>query len=86
MALARREGPHQRLDRLRLPVEHQAERMVGEQASRAAPVARRLRVPDSVYNLAMRLQYLQDNPDEHFSRSKFVAQPARGYLKKRIGQ
>ena len=48
-----REGPQQRLDGLRLPVEGQAERMVGEQPGRIGPVARRLGVPDGVGNLAM---------------------------------
>ena len=51
--LTRREGPHQSLHGLRLPVEHQAERMVGEQPGRISPVARRLRVPDSVHHLAL---------------------------------
>ena len=50
---ALREGLHQRLDGLRLPVERQAERMVGEQPGRRGPVARRLGVPDRVDDLAM---------------------------------
>ena len=50
---SRREGPQQRLDGLLLPVERQAERMVGEQPGRAGPVARRLRMPDGVSNPAM---------------------------------
>ena len=50
---ARREGPHQRLHGLRLPVERQAERMVGEQPGRIRPVARRLGVPDGLDDLAM---------------------------------
>ena len=51
--LAGREGPQQRLDGLRLPVERQAERMVGEQPGRVGPVARRLGVPDGLGYLAM---------------------------------
>ncbi len=50
---ALREGPQQRLDGLRLPVEGQAERMVGQQPGRVGPVARRLGVPDAVGNLAV---------------------------------
>jgi hypothetical protein len=50
---ARREGPHQRLDSLGLPVEGQAERMVGQQPDRISPVARRLDVPDGLGHLAM---------------------------------
>ena len=50
---ARREGPQQRLHGLRLPVERQAERMVGEQPGRIRPVARRLRVPDGLDHLAV---------------------------------
>jgi hypothetical protein len=50
---ARREGPQQRLHGLRLPVEHQTERMVGEQPGRVLPVARRLDVPDGLGHLAM---------------------------------
>ncbi len=49
---ARREGPHQRLHGLRLPVEGQAERMVGEQPGRLRPVAGRLGVPDGLGHLA----------------------------------
>ncbi len=48
-----REGPHQRLHGRRLPVERQAERMVGEQPGRGGPVARRLGVPDAVDHLAV---------------------------------
>ena len=48
-----REGPQQRLDGLRLPVQRQAERMVGQQPGRVGPVARRLRVPDGLDHLAM---------------------------------
>ena len=48
---ARRKGPQQRLDGLRLPVERQAERMIGKQSCRIGPVARRLGVPDAVDNL-----------------------------------
>jgi hypothetical protein len=48
-----REGSQQRLDGLRLPVEGQAERMVGEQPGRIRPVARRLRVPDGLDHLAL---------------------------------
>ena len=50
---ARREGPHQRLHGLRLPVEGQAERMVGQQPGRISPAARRLRMPDGVDHLAL---------------------------------
>ena len=53
VVLARREGPHQRLHGLRLPVERQAERMVGEQPGRVGPVARRLGVPDGLDHLAL---------------------------------
>jgi hypothetical protein len=50
---ARREGPQQHLDSPGLPVEGQAERMVGEQPGRAGPVARRLGVPDGLGHLAV---------------------------------
>ena len=50
---ARREGPQQRLDGLRLPVEGQAERMVGEQPGRIMPVAGRLGVPDGLDHVAV---------------------------------
>ena len=50
---ARRKGLQQRLDGLRLPVERQAERIVGEQPGRAGPVARRLGVPDGLDHLAV---------------------------------
>jgi hypothetical protein len=50
---ARREGPHQRLHGLRLPVERQAERMVGQQLGRLWPVAGRLGVPDGLGRLAV---------------------------------
>ena len=50
---ARREGPQQRLDGLRLTVERQAERMVGQQPGRVGPVARRLGVPDGLDHLAV---------------------------------
>jgi len=49
---ARRKSLHQRLDGLRLPVERQAERMVGEQPGRARRVTRRLRVPYRIDKLA----------------------------------
>jgi len=51
--LARREGPDQRLQSLRIPVQRQAERMIGEQPGRVSPVARRLSMPDRLDNLAM---------------------------------
>ena len=50
---AQREGPHQHLDGPRLPVECEAERMVGQQPGRLGPVSRRLGVPDGVDDLAM---------------------------------
>ena len=50
---ARREGPQQRPHGLRLPVQGQAERMIGEQPGRAGPVARRLGVPDGLSHLAL---------------------------------
>ena len=53
MIPARREGPHQRLHGLRLPVEGQAERMVSEQPGRIGPVPRRLGLPDSLGHLAL---------------------------------
>ena len=59
--LARREGPHQRQHGLRLPVERQAERMVGQQPGRLGPVACRLGVPDGVDDLAL--------PDEPAGRA-----------------
>jgi hypothetical protein len=62
---ARREGPHQRLHGLRLPVEGQGERMVGEQPGGVGPVARRLRVPDSVDHLALPDKPLSGPPVQH---------------------
>ena len=59
--LAGREGPHQRLHRLRLPVERQAEGMVGQQPGRVGPVAGRLGVPDGVDRPAL--------PDEPSGRA-----------------
>ena len=53
VARSRREGPHQRLDRLHLAIEREAERMVGEQPGRGGPVARLLGMPDGVGHLAM---------------------------------
>ena len=59
--LAGREGPRQRQHRLRLPVERQAEGMVGQQPGRVRPVARRLGVPDRVDHPAL--------PDEPSGRA-----------------
>ena len=53
VARSRREGPQQRLDRLRLAVEREAERMVAEQPGRVRPVARLLGMADGVGHLAM---------------------------------
>jgi hypothetical protein len=50
---AGREGPDQHLDGPGLPVQGQAQRMVGQQPGRLGPVARRLGVPDGVDGLAM---------------------------------
>ena len=47
------EGLQQRLQGLRVPVEHQAERAVGEQPGRVGPVTRCLGVPDGLDRLAL---------------------------------
>ncbi len=60
-----REGPQQRLHGLRLPVEGQAERMVGQQPGRISPVARRLRVPDDVDDLALQGEPSGGSPVQH---------------------
>jgi hypothetical protein len=65
MIFARREGLQHRLDGLRLPVEGQAERMVGEQPGRGGPVTCRLGVPDGLDRLAMLGEPLGGAPVQH---------------------
>ena len=50
---ARREGLQQRLQGLRVAVEHEAEAMVGQHPRRLGPSARRLGVPYGVDDLAV---------------------------------
>ena len=64
----RRKGLQQRLDGLRLSVQRQAERVVGEQPGRIGPVARRLGMPDGVDDLAVLAEPSGGQPvqDRHF--------------------
>jgi len=78
---ARRERPHQRLDGLRLAVERQAERMIGEQPGRAGPVARRLRMADGVDNLAVLCEPFGGSPVQH---RYFIGQPPAQFQPQQI--
>ena len=80
---ARREGPHQRLHGLRLPVERQAERMVGEQPGRLRPVARRLGVPDGLGHLAVLGEPSGGAPVQ---RGYFFGQPPAQLQPEQIGE
>ena len=72
---ARREGVQQHLDGLGLPVEGQAERMIGQQPGRVRPVARCLRVPDGVGDLAVPGEPSGGPPVQH--RHVLGQRPAR---------
>src|ERR1039457_3461753 len=69
---ARRERPRQRLDGLRLAVERQAERMIGEQPGPAGPAARRLSMADGVNNLAVLCEPFGGSPVQ---LRYFIGQP-----------
>jgi hypothetical protein len=70
--LARREGPQERLDPQRAPVQRQADRMVSEEPGRVRPVACRLRVPDGVHDLSVLAEPRGRSPVQgrHFPRKR----------------
>ena len=60
--LAWREGLRQRQHGLRRPVQRQAERMISQQPGRVRPVARRLRMPDGLSDVAVLAEPLRSPP------------------------